>query len=164
MRRLPLSRRWSEAEIAEAVRGTVAGGVSVAGVCLTTDGRLFIFDATATNILDATETRRMRGEVASEPRPTEPGVEQRPAEWERIEAESTLGSTGETGPLVSQESRIERAFSTTMLAAHWGCSPAHIRGMISRGELESFRIGTMIRIPAKEVARLDREGSFRQRS
>src|SRR5690606_20002218 len=49
----------------------------------------------------------------------------------------------------------ERPFTVPTLAARWECSEGLIRKMIERGELRSFRIGVLIRIPADEVTRIE---------
>ena len=46
-------------------------------------------------------------------------------------------------------------FTVPTLAARWGCSEGLIRKMIERGELSSFRLGTLIRVPAHEVAKIE---------
>jgi excisionase family DNA binding protein len=43
------------------------------------------------------------------------------------------------------------AYSVARLAERWDCSQAKIYAMIKRGELIGFRLGTTIRISAKEV-------------
>ena len=48
-----------------------------------------------------------------------------------------------------------RAFTVASLAAAWDCSEGLVRKLIDRGELGCFRIGTLIRIPAEEVARFE---------
>jgi excisionase family DNA binding protein len=48
-----------------------------------------------------------------------------------------------------------RPFSPETLASHWGCSAEKIRIMCKRGELASFRLGKLIRIPAAEVERYE---------
>lgn len=48
-----------------------------------------------------------------------------------------------------------RPYSPETLAAHWGCSAEKIRIMCKRGELGSFRLGKLIRIPAAEVERYE---------
>ena len=53
---------------------------------------------------------------------------------------------------------IERSpipFTVERLALRWECSEGLIRKMIARGDLQSFRIGTLIRIPADEVKRVE---------
>lgn len=51
-----------------------------------------------------------------------------------------------------------RPFTVRSLAAHWGCSEGAVRKMVATGEIASFRIGTLIRIRAEEVARFDPPG------
>ena len=48
-----------------------------------------------------------------------------------------------------------RAFTVASLAAAWECSEGVIRKLIVAGRLRSFRIGTLIRIPADEVERFE---------
>lgn len=48
-----------------------------------------------------------------------------------------------------------RPFSPETLASHWGCSAEKVRIMCKRGELASFRLGKLIRIPAAEVERYE---------
>lgn len=51
--------------------------------------------------------------------------------------------------------KIERPFTVPNLAERWGCSEGLIRKMIDRGELRSFRLGVLIRVPADEVERVE---------
>lgn len=55
----------------------------------------------------------------------------------------------------SPETLADRPFTVPNLAARWGCSEGLVRKMIDRGELSSFRLGTLIRIPAIEVAKIE---------
>jgi excisionase family DNA binding protein len=48
-----------------------------------------------------------------------------------------------------------RPFSPETLADRWGCSSEKIRQMCRGGELSSFRLGKLIRIPASEVDRIE---------
>lgn len=48
-----------------------------------------------------------------------------------------------------------RPYSVAQLADRWGCSDSLIRKMIDQGELQCFRIGILIRVPAAEVARYE---------
>jgi excisionase family DNA binding protein len=50
---------------------------------------------------------------------------------------------------------IPPPFTIPKLAERWECSEGLIRKMIDRGELNSFRIGILFRIPAEEVARIE---------
>lgn len=50
---------------------------------------------------------------------------------------------------------IPVAFTVPTLAQRWQCSTGLVRKMIDRGELRSFRIGALIRIPAGEVERIE---------
>src|SRR3546814_6396637 len=51
--------------------------------------------------------------------------------------------------------KVEKPFTVPNLAARWECSEGLIRKMIDRGELRSFRLGVLIRIPADEVERIE---------
>lgn len=54
--------------------------------------------------------------------------------------------------------RLAKPFTPEALAERWRCSPEHIRKLCRRGELEYFRLGPkLIRIPAAEVERVERE-------
>lgn len=46
-------------------------------------------------------------------------------------------------------------FTVPALANRWKCSEGLIRKMIKRGEIKSFRLGTLIRIPAEEVGKVE---------
>lgn len=48
-----------------------------------------------------------------------------------------------------------RPFTVPNLATRWECSEGLIRKMIERGQLRSFRLGVLIRIPADEVERIE---------
>lgn len=48
-----------------------------------------------------------------------------------------------------------RPYSPQTLAARWGCSAEKIRIMCKNGELASFTLGKLIRIPAGEVERYE---------
>ena len=48
-----------------------------------------------------------------------------------------------------------RPYSVAQLADRWGCSGNVVRKLINQGELQFFRIGTLIRIPAAEVQRYE---------
>lgn len=48
-----------------------------------------------------------------------------------------------------------RPFTVPALAERWECSEGLIRKMIASGELFSFRIGVLIRIPLSEVERVE---------
>lgn len=49
----------------------------------------------------------------------------------------------------------ERPYSPETLADRWGCSSEKVRQMCKRGDLASFRLGKLIRIPAAEVERIE---------
>lgn len=48
-----------------------------------------------------------------------------------------------------------RAYTVASLAQEWECSEGVIRKLVASGALGSFRIGTLIRIPADEVQRFE---------
>ena len=48
-----------------------------------------------------------------------------------------------------------RPFSPETLAERWNCSPEKVRQMVRAGELQGFRLGKLIRIPATEVERIE---------
>lgn len=48
-----------------------------------------------------------------------------------------------------------RPYSVAQLADRWGCSGNVVRKLINQGQLQFFRIGTLIRIPAAEVQRYE---------
>jgi len=48
-----------------------------------------------------------------------------------------------------------RPYSPETLADRWACSSETVRQMCRRGELASFRLGKLIRIPATEVERVE---------
>lgn len=50
---------------------------------------------------------------------------------------------------------MSRAFTVASLAKEWDCSEGVIRKAIAEGRLGCFRLGTLIRIPAEEVRRLE---------
>jgi excisionase family DNA binding protein len=49
----------------------------------------------------------------------------------------------------------EPPFTVETLAERWGCSAGAIRNRINAGEIQVFRIGTLIRIPANEVEKIE---------
>ena len=51
--------------------------------------------------------------------------------------------------------RPDRPYSPQTLAERWGCAEGTVRKAIARGELSTFRIGTLIRISAAEVERFE---------
>lgn len=50
---------------------------------------------------------------------------------------------------------MDKAFSPKTLSERWGCSKQHIRNLINRGELSSFKCGNLLRIPSCEVQRIE---------
>jgi len=56
---------------------------------------------------------------------------------------------------VGYHSEIPKPFTVPSLAQRWGCSEGLIRKMIDRGELRSFRLGVLIRVPVEEVERVE---------
>lgn len=51
----------------------------------------------------------------------------------------------------------QKPYSPQTLSERWGCSAEKIRIMCKNGELSSFTIGKLIRIPAIEVERIECE-------
>ena len=49
----------------------------------------------------------------------------------------------------------ELPFTVATLAQRWACSEGAVRARILKGELRTFRIGALIRIPASEVERIE---------
>src|SRR3989344_2259651 len=52
-----------------------------------------------------------------------------------------------------------KPYTPETLAERWDCSPSHIRNLIDRGDLRSFRLGRLIRIPPEEVTRIECQSS-----
>jgi excisionase family DNA binding protein len=50
---------------------------------------------------------------------------------------------------------IARPFSPETLAERWGCSSDKVRRMYRAGEIEGFKLGKLIRIPAAAVERFE---------
>ena len=50
---------------------------------------------------------------------------------------------------------MSRPFSPESLAERWGCSAEKVRRMYHGGEIEGFRLGKLIRIPADAVERYE---------
>jgi excisionase family DNA binding protein len=50
---------------------------------------------------------------------------------------------------------MTRPYSPETLSDRWGCSSETVRQMCRRGDLASFRLGKLIRIPASEVERVE---------
>jgi excisionase family DNA binding protein len=50
---------------------------------------------------------------------------------------------------------LPRPFSPETLGERWGCSAEKVRQMCRSGELTSFRLGKLLRIPASEVERIE---------
>jgi len=57
--------------------------------------------------------------------------------------------------MTAQRKIAEPPFSVPSLAARWECSEGLIRKMIDRGEIQAFRLGTLIRIHVDEVDRVE---------
>ena len=51
--------------------------------------------------------------------------------------------------------RDEQPFTPKSLAERWAVSEQHVRDLTAGGQLFSFRVGGLIRIPAKEVWRIE---------
>jgi excisionase family DNA binding protein len=56
---------------------------------------------------------------------------------------------------INRGRKVSRAFTVASLAAEWECSEGVIRKAIREGQLGCFRLGSLIRIPAEEVARFE---------
>lgn len=56
---------------------------------------------------------------------------------------------------MGRHEHITPPFTVPNLAARWDCSEGLVRKMIDRGELRSFRLGVLIRVPAEEVERVE---------
>ena len=50
---------------------------------------------------------------------------------------------------------MSRPYSPETLGNRWGCSAEKVRQMCRSGDLASFRLGKLIRIPASEVERIE---------
>ncbi len=50
---------------------------------------------------------------------------------------------------------MDRPYSPETLADRWGCSAEKVRRMYHGGEIEGFRLGKLIRIPADAVERYE---------
>jgi excisionase family DNA binding protein len=50
------------------------------------------------------------------------------------------------------------AYSVAQLAERWGCSDGHLYGMIRRGELHAFNLGTLLRVRVEEVEQIETGG------
>lgn len=47
------------------------------------------------------------------------------------------------------------------VAEHWGCSAQHVRNLIKRGELRTWRLGArMFRVPADAVAEFEAKNTL----
>ena len=46
-------------------------------------------------------------------------------------------------------------FTIDSLAERWGCSANQVRNQIRAGEIRTFKIGALVRIPAAEVERVE---------
>ena len=52
---------------------------------------------------------------------------------------------------ISPNGENKIAFTPETLAARWQCSPQHIRDLINKNQLKSFRVGRLYRIPYNSV-------------
>lgn len=50
---------------------------------------------------------------------------------------------------------VPPCFTVQQLAERWACHRSHIYRMIERGEITPFYVGTLARIPASEVERIE---------
>ena len=57
--------------------------------------------------------------------------------------------------VAARQEAERKPYTVPSLAARWECSEGLIRKMIERGELHSFRLGVLIRVPADEVERIE---------
>ncbi len=48
-----------------------------------------------------------------------------------------------------------QVFSARSLAQRWGCSAKTILAMVQRGELKSFRVGSLVRVSLAEVEKFE---------
>jgi len=55
----------------------------------------------------------------------------------------------------TEATSTERPYSVAQLAERWDCSEGLVRKLIRGGKLASFRLGTLTRVPAAEVARFE---------
>lgn len=49
----------------------------------------------------------------------------------------------------------QAAFTVAQLAARWQCSDGHVYGLIHDGLLKAFKVGTLLRVRAEEVDRIE---------
>jgi excisionase family DNA binding protein len=57
--------------------------------------------------------------------------------------------------LAQEPGMSARAYTVASLAQEWECSEGVIRKLVASGQLGSFRIGALIRIPAEAVQRFE---------
>jgi hypothetical protein len=53
-----------------------------------------------------------------------------------------------------------KPFTPKSLAARWECSEQHIRDLITGGDVRAFRLGSLLRISAAEVWRIEGGGEI----
>jgi excisionase family DNA binding protein len=63
-------------------------------------------------------------------------------------------------PVEREAGMTARPYSPQTLADRWGCSSEKVRQMCRNGELASFTLGKLIRIPAHEVERVECQTSI----
>ena len=61
----------------------------------------------------------------------------------------------EAEALIGISPRTAKPYSPRTLAERWGCSAEKVRLMFEARELDGFRLGKLIRIPAAEVERYE---------
>ena len=61
----------------------------------------------------------------------------------------------EAAALIGISPRTAKPYSPRTLAERWGCSAEKVRLMFEARELDGFRLGKLIRIPAAEVERYE---------
>lgn len=60
------------------------------------------------------------------------------------------------------EGEPAKALTPAMLAARWQCSERHIRNLVDRGEIPSFRLGgKLIRIKITDIEDFENRGGTR---
>jgi excisionase family DNA binding protein len=77
---------------------------------------------------------------------------------DRFWRKADIGLTRLEWPLLGAKRTLHLGFvgySAAQLAQRWGETSHHIRRLCASGELQSLRLGTLIRISAEEVARIE---------
>jgi excisionase family DNA binding protein len=59
---------------------------------------------------------------------------------------------------------VPQVLTPTHLAERWHCSEQHIRNLIKKNQIKSYKLsGKLFRIPIEEVERIERDGTGPQR-